>query len=240
VTATTPRSRSTDQRYYGLVEAIVEEVEGDDECRVKLSFPWFDAGTVTDWCRVGQLYAGNGYGTCFVPEKGDEVIVAFVHGDMRFPIVLGGLYNGVDKPPTARTDGRDQKMIRTKHGHELVFDDQSGQAAVRVTSAAGHVVELDDQGKAIRVRAAGGGSVSVLADGDITLESKASVTLKAPAVTLRASSVDIGGDATQPVVLGTNLLTTLGTHVHQAGPVTTTPPVPPPTPSILSTNVRTK
>src|SRR5262249_40489471 len=150
----------------------------------------------------------------FVPEKGDEVVVAFIHGDMRFPIVLGGLYNGEDKPPTAREDGHDRKMIRTRHGHELVFDDEAKQAAVRVTSAAGHVVELDDAGRAIRVKAAPGGTVSVRADGAITLESKASITLDAPKVTLKSSSIHLGDPATEPVVLGTRLTSAFATHVH--------------------------
>lgn len=236
----TPRSRSTDRRYFGVAEAIVEEVEGDDECRVKLSLPWFDPATVTDWCRVAQPYAGGGYGSCFVPEKGDEVLVAFVHGDLRFPIVLGGLYNGVDKPPTARTDGRDQKLIRTRHGHQLLFDDQDSQAAVRITSAAGHVVELDDHGNAIRVQAAQGATVAVTADGQITLESKAGVTLKAPQVSLEADSVSLGTGAAQSVPLGDILATAFATHVHGSAVGPTTPPAPPAVPATLvSKKVRT-
>ncbi|RSM64732.1 type IV secretion protein Rhs [Actinoplanes sp. ATCC 53533] len=236
----TPRSRSTDQRYYGVAPAIVEVAEGDDECRVKLSLPWFDPGTVTDWCPVVQPYAGGGYGFCFVPEQGDEVLVAFVHGDMRFPIVLGGLYNGVDKPPTARKDGRDQKLIRTKHGHQVLLDDQQSQAAVRVTSAAGHVVELDDQGKEIRIKAAAGASVSVTADGRITLDSKAGVTLKAPQVSIEAKSVSVGDGAGHPVPFGDVLVGLFNAHVHPsaAGPTSTpTPPIVDAT--VLSTVVRT-
>ena len=130
MTSTLPRSRSTDRRYYGVVEALVAKVTDDPEgeCRVTLRFPFFDGATAeSDWCRVVQPYAGNGYGAVFVPEVGDEVLVAFVHGDMRFPIVLGGLYNGVDKPPTDRTASKDQKMIRTKHGHQAVLDDSQGK-----------------------------------------------------------------------------------------------------------------
>jgi uncharacterized protein involved in type VI secretion and phage assembly len=235
-----PRSRSADKRYFGVAEAIVEEVENDDECRVKLRYPWFDSGTVSDWCRVAQLYAGNGYGSCFVPEKGDEVLVAFVHGDMRFPIVLGGLYNGVDKPPTARTQGRDQKLIRTKHGHQLLFDDQGSQAAVRVTSAAGHVVELDDKGNAIRIQAAAGASVSISADGGITLSSKAEVTLSAPKVALDADSVTLGKGAAQSVNLGDTLAVAFATHTHGSGAGPTTTPVPPvQPPALTSKKVRT-
>jgi uncharacterized protein involved in type VI secretion and phage assembly len=61
MTRTVPRSRSTDRRYFGVVEAIVVENDGDDEGRVKVKFPWFDGGaTITEWCRVSQLYAGGG------------------------------------------------------------------------------------------------------------------------------------------------------------------------------------
>ncbi|GII84243.1 phage tail protein [Sphaerisporangium siamense] len=228
MTRTTPRARSTDKRYYGVVEAIVEENEGDDEGRVKVRFPWFDGSTVTDWCRVSQLYAGGGYGSLFVPEKGDEVLVAFVHGDMRFPIVLGGLYNGVDKPPAARKDGKDQKIIRTRHGHEVLLDDTASKAAVRVRSAAGHVVELDDQGKAIRITAAEGGSVTVTATGDITLT--------AAKVTIESSSIDLGGGATEPLVLGNALLTAFNTHTHASSGA---PPTPPLDTSVLATKART-
>ncbi|MBO0871476.1 MAG: phage baseplate assembly protein V [Micromonosporaceae bacterium] len=231
------RSRSADQRYYGVVPALVAEVDGDDEARVKVSFPWYDPGTVTDWCRVNQLYAGNGYGSVFIPEKGDEVLVAFVHGDMRFPIVLGGLYNGKDKPPATRQDGHDRKLIRTRHGHQIVFDDQSGHAAVRITSAGGHVVELDDEGKAVKVTAAAGGSVSVTADGAISLTSKESVTIDAPKVTLRSGNVDLGGGATEPAVHGNELVTQFAAHVHGTGVGPSTPPTTPLT--ALSGTVRT-
>lgn len=231
MTRAAPRSRSTDQRYYGVVEAIVVANDGDDEGRIKVKFPWFDGSTVTDWCRVSQLYAGGGYGSVFVPEIDDEVLVAFVHGDMRFPIIMGGLYNGVDKPPTARKDGVDQKIIRTRHGHEVLFDDAADKAAVRIKSAAGHVVEMDDQGKAIKITAAAGGSVTVTAEGDITL--------KAPKVTIESSNIDIGGGSSEPLVLGNTLLQAFNSHTHPTPTGPSGPPVPLLTPSALAKKSRT-
>lgn len=211
MTRTVPRARSTDKRYYGVVEALVVENEGDDEGRVKIKFPWFDGGaTVTEWCRVSQLYAGGGYGSVFVPEIGDEVLVAFVHGDMRFPIVLGGLYNGVDKPPTARTDGRDQKIIRTKAGHEVL---------------------LDDGAKEIRITTAEGGNVTVTATGEIKL--------KAQKVTVEADSIDLGGGATQKAVLGDRLLEAFIQHTHPVLGANTGPATPLP-PTILTPRVTLK
>jgi uncharacterized protein involved in type VI secretion and phage assembly len=228
-TRTAPRARTTDRRFYGVVEAIVEENEGDDEGRVKLRFPWFDDTTITDWCRISQLYAGNGYGSVFTPEKGDEVLVAFVHGDMRFPIVLGGLYNGVDRPPTSRTNGRDQKVIHTRHGHEILLDDTGDKAAVRIKSAAGHLVELDDAGKAVRITAAEGGSVTVSASG--------SVTLTASQVTIDAPRIELGG-AAEPLVLGNALLQAFNTHTHPTAAGPSGPPTPL-TPAVLSKKAST-
>ena len=42
--------------------------------------------------------AGKGRGLFYLPEVGDEVLVAFEHGDIRRPYVIGSLYNGSDKP----------------------------------------------------------------------------------------------------------------------------------------------
>src|ERR1044072_5241274 len=104
------RTRTTDKRFYGVYEAIVTAVN-DTEGRVRVKFPWFDDQMETELARVRQAYAGNGYGAFFIPEVGDEVLVAFIQGDMRLPIILGGLYNGKDQPPTNRSDAIDQKMI---------------------------------------------------------------------------------------------------------------------------------
>ena len=71
----TPRSRSTDQRYYGVAEGLVTNVDDPQKLgRVKLKFPWFDPEMESEWCRVRQFYAGNDYGAFFIPEVGDEVL----------------------------------------------------------------------------------------------------------------------------------------------------------------------
>jgi uncharacterized protein involved in type VI secretion and phage assembly len=155
-----PRARSTDRRFYGVVEAIVVEVvDPKKEGRIKIRFPWFDDDMVTEWCRVRQMYAGPGYGCFFIPEKGDEVLVAFIHGDMRLPVIVGGLYNGKDKPPSDRQDDKDHKMIRTKGEHEVLLDDSPNAKKVRIKTAGKHLFNLDDQEKKATVQTAGGHSV---------------------------------------------------------------------------------
>ncbi len=46
------------------------------------------------WARVAVPFAGGSRGAFFIPDVGDEVVVAFVGGDARCPIVLGSLWNG--------------------------------------------------------------------------------------------------------------------------------------------------
>jgi phage baseplate assembly protein V len=160
-----PLSRVTDRRYYGVVPAIVTafpegEEDSTHEGRVPLRFPWFDPRMITPPCRVAQLYAGDGYGAMWRPEVGDEVLVGFVHGDMRAPIVLGGLYNGVDKPVTHPDSSTDQKVFVTKGGHRIVFDDKA--STVTVATKSGTSITLDGDGK----------NVTISADAKITLRAK--------------------------------------------------------------------
>lgn len=227
--------------FFGVVEAIVAENTGDPakEGRVKVRFPWFDGDVVTDWCRVAQPYAGNGYGAFWIPEKGDEVLVGFVHGDMRFPIVLGGLYNGVDKPSTSRETSRDQKLFRTKAGHELLLDDTSGSQRVRITTAGGHRVDLDDQGSAITLQTSGGQKLTLDGNsGTITVEAT-NVSVKATSVQVQATTIELGQPATEPVLLGATFAALFDAHVHTLVPGGTSPPVTPTPPTALSLQVIT-
>jgi phage baseplate assembly protein V len=252
-----PRAQTTDKRFFGVVEAVVVDVvDPDKEGRVKIQFPWFDDEMVTEFCRVRQLYAGNGYGTFFVPEIGDEVLVSFVHGDMRMPIILGGLYNGKDKPPSDRQKDKDEKMIRTKAGHALIFDDhlkkvtlksnagntlELDDQAKKVTleSNSGHTLELDDQAKKVTLKTSSG--QTVVLDGSssmITIEAT-NVAVKATSVAIQSGHVELGNAAAEPVILGTTFAAYFAAHVHTTTipGFPTTPPTVPMPPNALSTKV---
>jgi uncharacterized protein involved in type VI secretion and phage assembly len=228
-------SRSdTGSRYFGVYTAVVAENGADDHPgEVRLRLDWFDPQMRTEWCRICNLYAGNGYGTVWHPEEGDEVLVAFLQGDMRWPIVLGGLYNGVDVPPTARSGSSDQKLFRTKGGHELLMDDTSGQMTVRLRTAGGHQVTLDDAASTVTIETSGGQSV--------TLEA-GKVTVQATSVVLSATSVKLGGDsAAQSLVLGNAFMALFNAHTHNctAPGSPSGPPIPQMLPALLSQVART-
>jgi len=152
---------------------------------------------------------------------------------MRKAVILGGLFNGVDKPPTYRDDSRDEKMIRTKAGHELVFVDTSGQQQVRLTTKGGHKITLDDAGGTIVIESSNGQSVTLDSSG-VTIQGTGSVTLNAPAIKL-------GSAAAMSLVLGETLLASFNAHTHNCtAPGTPSgPPVPPMTNAVLSTVSKT-
>ena len=247
------RSAAVDSRFYGVYTATVAEVGNDDHpSEVRLIYAWYDPEMRTEWCRICNPYAGNGYGAVWHPELDDEVLVAFIHGDMRLPIVLGGLYNGIDLAPTARSSSLDQKMFRTKGEQELLMDDTEGQKRIRLTSSAGHEIDIDDEGMKIVIKATGGNQITIDDNAStITIETSSgesvtlqagSVTVKATSVTLDASSVKLGGaGATHPVVLGDMLLTAFNTHTHvcTAPGAPSSPPIVPMMPSVLSTTSMT-
>ena len=118
----------------GLVEAIVvDNVDPDKMGRVKLKFPLLPDMPESFWSRLVMPMAGQKRGWMTIPEIDDEVLVAFVHGDINSAIVIGSLYNGVDVPPYANEDGNnDLRVFQSRSGHRLTFDDKDGDERIEL------------------------------------------------------------------------------------------------------------
>jgi phage protein D len=103
----------------------VREVGGAESGSVRLKFPWLDDTYTTDWVRTVQ-WGGKGGGGVFSPEVNDEVLVGFEQGLLDSPYVIGGLYNGVDKPSPHdvplidKTTGKvNRRSITSRSGHRM-------------------------------------------------------------------------------------------------------------------------
>ena len=109
----------------GVVIGTVKSVDDPESLgRVQLTFPWMnEAEPESNWARIAAPMSGGERGFQFMPEVDDEVLVAFEQGDLRFPYVIGGLWNGQQKPP--RTDPK-KRAIKTVSDHTLEFDDTDG------------------------------------------------------------------------------------------------------------------
>lgn len=195
---TAPIANSTNKRY-GVAEAIVVDVnDPEKEGRVKVRFPWLDENTVSDWCRVSQLHAGNGYGASFVPHVEDEVLVAFIQGNLRQAIVLGGLYNGKDKPATYRDDNKDENLIRTRAGHQILFIDTKDEERIEITDKSKkHQIVIDTVNESITITAMGGKlslaakEIEIKADQSFKLEASTVEGTASGEMTLNGSTINL-------------------------------------------------
>lgn len=131
---------------YGVVPGIVTNNKDPDKLgRLKVKFPWFSEDHETDWVRMTTFMAGGERGNFFLPEVEDEVLVAFENGNIDRPYVIGALWNGVDKPPETNSDGKNNiRKVKSRSGHELIFNDEKGKENVEIHTKAGHKIFLDD------------------------------------------------------------------------------------------------
>ena len=131
---------------YGPQSALVtgpkgEEIYIDDFGRIKVQFMWDQEGKKDEnsscFIRVMQSFAGNGWGSSFIPRIGHEVIISFLDGDPDRPIVTGSVYNGNNKPPYSSKTQNGIKTHSTKGGgadnyNEIRFEDKKASEQVYI------------------------------------------------------------------------------------------------------------
>jgi uncharacterized protein involved in type VI secretion and phage assembly len=214
-----PVTRS--EKFYGVVVGVVTNNEDPDKLgRVKVKFPWLADTDESHWARQAVLMAGGTRGTFFLPEVDDEVLVAFEHGDVRFPFVLGALWNGVDAPPRDNSDGKnDERVIHSRSGHEFVFSDADGKEHVEIKTKAGHQILLDDTSgsEMITIKDKSGNNSIILdsAQNSVAVAGKTKISLKAQEIeieatsslTIKSSKLEISADA--PATLKSSAILTI-------------------------------
>jgi len=150
------------KRYPGVVTGIVKDLNDPaGQGRIELQFPWLSDSLRSSWAPVASALAGKERGAFFMPEIDDEVLVAFEHGDMNHPFIVGFLWNGVDTPPEPTHQNR---IIKTPGGHQLRFEDKDGAKKVILKSNGGHQIEIDDAAETITIKTNSGNQFIVLND----------------------------------------------------------------------------
>ncbi|MFJ6700284.1 VgrG-related protein [Streptomyces sp. NPDC091272] len=175
-------------RLPGLVNALVTDVSDPlRQGRVKLRFPWLDDAYVSDWTRVAQAGGKRG-GSVFPLDVGDEVLAGFDRGALDHPYVIGGLYNGKDKPTPVKDvplhDGARQRASRhtlsdrTGNRMDLLSQRTGGKQGVRLSSGDDKlVINLDRAQTEITVDSKG--SVSITGSRSVSVEAGTDLTLSA-------------------------------------------------------------
>jgi len=182
--------------FYGVHPATVTDIKDpDNQGRVKVALPWLPDGagaTCELWARLATFMAGNNRGAWFIPDVGDEVLLAFEAGELRRPYVIGALWNGQDSAPESM-DGSGQnnkKVLRSRNGVKVTLDDQSGQERLILETPGGQKVTLKDGPGSIQIEDSNGNSVKLESAG-ITVTASAKVTVNASLVEVSASMVKV-------------------------------------------------
>lgn len=187
INSSSQNDKPDDRRIYGVVTAqVITNCDQTLMGRVKVRFPWLPG--YEPWARVATLMAGLDGGTFFIPQQEEEVLVAFNHGYVNEPYIVGSLWNGRDKPHemTAK-DPIHQRAIRTPEGHELAFDDSAH--SITITNPNGAKVTLTPEKIELVI---GSASIVLQKGGDITLKGE-TITLNAKTINVEGSRVNIKG-----------------------------------------------
>jgi phage baseplate assembly protein gpV len=188
----------------GIVTNVKDTKNTHKSGHVKVKFPYLGDNVESWWARVATIGAGGQRGVMFMPEVGDEVLVAFEHGDIRRPYVIGSLWNGVDAPPldVAEVDTKDKRVIVSRTGHKLTFFDGAAPAKSNVSIVLGddttklHLgkdkVELISNNKSIEIKHSKGsilltdsGDIQITG-GNIKIAARQNLELEGTTVTIKA------------------------------------------------------
>src|SRR6185369_10379124 len=169
-------------RISGVVVGVVTNTQDPAGLgRVKVKFPWLSDADESFWARAAVPMAGKARGFYFLPEVDDEVLMAFEHGDARFPYVLGALWNGQDKPPETNDEGKNNmRSIKSRSGHVVRLDDTDGKEKIQI---------IDKSGKNSLVFDTAKNTITITSDKDITLSApQGTIKLDAQKIEIKSSA----------------------------------------------------
>lgn len=168
-------------RLYGLTVALVTNNQDPQNLgRVKVRFPWLSDSDESAWARVLTPMAGKDRGLYCLPEVDDEVLVAFEHGRVEFPYVLGALWNGKDTPPVQGDKHNDVRLLKSRSGHVIRLTDKEGSEKIEV---------IDKSEKNKLIIETSQNRITIQAQGDIVIKSETGkISLSGNAVEIEAQS----------------------------------------------------
>jgi phage protein D/phage baseplate assembly protein gpV len=189
-----------------VIGVVTNNRDPEFQGRVKVQLPSV-SDIETYWAPVVVPSAGKDRGLMMLPVPGEQVIVAFENGDPSFPIVLGSMFNGKDKPgekegdQLAAFDGsfalksNEKALIAARE--DITLRSDRGKWDIKIDG--GEIAEKVAKGYTGDF----GSTWNLKATGGITVESSQAVTIKAPSITVDASAsltlkgaaIDIKGSA---------------------------------------------
>lgn len=189
-----PRGSEADEGLSGvMVGRVIHNCDHKHLGRVQVRLA--ARGGIEIWARISLLDTG----AYFIPQEGDQVLVAFHQGDGNEAFVVGRLWNDNKKPPRqGEDDPKTKRVIRTPGEHEIAFDDT--EQSVVITTKAGQHVTLKQDSVEIGVDNNGTAKITLDTGGNLEISATTSITMKAPTITLgdgNTQMITVGSASTQ-------------------------------------------
>ena len=151
-----------------VVGIVRNNIDPDQNGRIQVYIPSLSDENLSNWARMATPMAGSGTGMYFLPDIDDKVLVTFEQGNINRPIIVGSVWNDVERPPEGNLDGMNRiRAIRTRAGHNITLDDTSGSEQIVIQDNAGSTITLQADGS-INIEAATNLNLSA-SNGDINL-----------------------------------------------------------------------
>ena len=185
------------QTYYGVYPAIVTDlVDPDSMGRIEIRLPWLGSdgdSEVRAWATLLSPYADNDQGFQTLPEVDSQVVVAFEAGNLRRPYIVGACWNGQEVLPTEAEEANNIRVIKTRSGSELEFDDTEGASRVTLKMRSGHQLVMDDSASTVTLSHANGHVITFSATGAVEIQANSTVELTASAFNVHAPVTNFDG-----------------------------------------------
>jgi uncharacterized protein involved in type VI secretion and phage assembly len=198
------------RRFFGVYPAIVTSIVKDSDGlgRIEVRFPWLgtDGADVRALATLCTPYADDDQGFEMVPAVDSQVVVAFEAGDLRRPYVLGACWNGVESLPEQPAQANNKRLIRTRSGSVLEFDDSDGAAKVTLSMKSGHKLLLDDSAQEVKLTHSNGCIVKMNAAGQVSITANSTVEVTASALNVHAPTAMFDGIVQCQTLIATSVV----------------------------------
>ncbi len=191
-----PLTRPASEHHLAEVVSVSDvETTGRIDVRV-YSYDGIDGQDSRIAARVCVPFAGDGRGAFFIPDVGDEVLVAFINGDARQAVVLGALWNGKNQPAESLGSDRiDRWTIVGKRGTRIAIVEEGEGALIRLSTpdASGSDVafcEISRENNGYIELSAGGSKVRIDQDG-VSIQTSGEVSMEASSTSITSATVDV-------------------------------------------------
>lgn len=183
-------------RHYGVYPAIVTDIVDPDSLgRIQVKLPWLgsDGADVRAWATLVTPYADDDQGFEFLPAVDTQVVVAFEAGDLRRPYIIGSCWNGKEKLPEDPQQPNNKRLIKSRAGSLLEFDDTDGAAKVTLSMKSGHKLVLDDSAQQVTLSHSNGCTLTMDAAGNVKVQANVNVDVTASVMNVHAPVANFDG-----------------------------------------------